>query len=361
LLFARIGHPHCPNCGREVSTQSIDQIVGHVLETLEERASAKPTRLMVLSPIVQNRKGEFSGLLANLEKQGYSRVRVDGKLTDINEKISLIKTNKHSIEVVIDRLSVDKKQLKAAQELKTLKSRLAQSIEEALRLSTGITIVSFVEDDSLDFPEKPEKMEDRLFSENLACSHCGISLKPLEPRAFSFNSPEGACPNCNGLGSLLRINPESIIAPTLTLSEGAIIPFARTMSHDTWWARLVREVTEDAGHDFRKTPYEKMDEQFQEKLLYGSDKIYRVDGENRHGRMTTIQEKFEGFVNNLERRYQETDSDYMRKEIEQYMQKETCPDCAGRRLKPSVLAVTVDNKNIAEVTELTIQQASAGA
>jgi excinuclease ABC subunit A len=357
LLFARVGHPHCPNCGREVSTQSVDQIIGHVLELLQQKASAKPTRLMILAPVVRNRKGEFSSLFSNLQKQGYSRVRIDGVVYDLNEDFSLIKTNKHTIDVILDRLSISKKQLKDKVELKTLKSRLSQTLEEALKLSTGLVVATFVDDASLNFPDKPKQLEDHLFSENLACSHCGISIKPLEPRLFSFNSPEGACPTCNGLGSLLRINPEKIIAPSLTLSEGAIVPFARTLGYDTWWSRLVQVVVEEAGYDFRRTPYEDIDAKTQEKLLHGADKIYTVEGENRFGRQTMIQEKFEGFITNLERRYHETDSEFIRKEIEAFMQKELCPSCHGQRLKPDALAVTVQGKNIAEITDFTIQNA----
>ncbi|NCN45888.1 MAG: excinuclease ABC subunit UvrA [Candidatus Pacebacteria bacterium CG10_big_fil_rev_8_21_14_0_10_36_11] len=357
LLFARIGHPHCPECGREVSTQSIDQIIGQIVNKLEEKADAQPTRFMILSPVIQNRKGEFSSMFNNLQKQGYSRVRIDGEVFDLNENISLLKTNKHTIEAILDRLSFSKKQLRDKQEMKTLKSRLSQTIEEALKLSAGLVVASFINDDSLNFPDKPKNMEDYLFSEKLACSHCGISIKELEPRIFSFNAPEGACATCNGLGSLLRVNSEKIIAPSLTLSEGAIIPFARTMSNDTWWARLVQTVVIENGYDFRKTTYEEMSEEFQKTLLYGSPKIYTVTGENRFGKETLIQEKFEGFITNLERRYQETDSDYIRKEIEQFMHKETCPDCKGLRLKPASLAVKIDQKNIADVTGMTIQRA----
>ncbi|MBT4652278.1 MAG: excinuclease ABC subunit UvrA [Candidatus Pacebacteria bacterium] len=357
LLFARVGHPHCHQCKREISTQSIDQIIGHIIKLVEEKTTNQPIRFMIMSPVIQNRKGEFSALFTNLSKQGYSRVRIDGEVFDLSESITLIKTNKHTIEAILDRISFSKKQLRDPQELKTLRSRLSQSIEEGLKLSTGLVIASFIEDASLSFPDKPKDMEDHLFSEKLACSHCGISLKELEPRVFSFNSPEGACPACNGLGSLLRVNPEKITAPVLTLSEGAIIPFARTMGNDTWWARLVQTVVREAGYDFRKTAFEDMSEEFQKILLYGSSKIYEVTGENRFGKETMIQEKFEGFVTNLERRYQETDSDYIRKEIGQFMHKEICPDCVGDRLKPSSLAVTIDNNNIANITNLTIQRA----
>ncbi|MCC6710804.1 MAG: excinuclease ABC subunit UvrA [Candidatus Pacebacteria bacterium] len=356
LLFARVGHPHCHQCGREISTQSIDQIIKHIVDLVEEKTANQPIRFMILAPVVQARKGEFTALFTNLQKQGFSRVRIDREIYDLAENISLLKNNKHTIDVVLDRISFSKKQLRDNQELKTLKSRLAQTIEEALKLSTGLVMATFISDNSLSFPDKPKDMEDHLFSEKLACSHCGISLKELEPRMFSFNSPEGACEVCNGIGSLLRVNPEKIIAPSLTLSEGAIIPFARTMSNDTWWARLVQAVIEEAGYQFRFTPYEEMSEEFQHRLLYGSPKIYNVTGENRFGKETMIQEKFEGFITNLERRYQETDSDYIRKEIEQFMHKETCPKCQGKRLKEESLAVTVDGKNIAEITNLTIQR-----
>jgi len=357
LLFARVGHPHCHQCGREISTQSIDQIIKHIVDLVEEKTANQPTRFMILAPVVQARKGEFTALFTNLQKQGFSRVRIDGEVYDLAENISLLKNNKHTIDVVLDRISFSKKQLKDNQELKTLKSRLAQTIEEALKLSTGLVMATFITDNSLSFPDKPKDMDDHLFSEKLACSHCGISLKELEPRMFSFNSPEGACEVCNGIGSLLRVNPEKIIAPSLTLSEGAIIPFARTMSNDTWWARLVQAVIEDGGYQFRFTPYEQMTEEFQHTLLYGSPKIYNVVGENRFGKETMIQEKFEGFITNLERRYQETDSDYIRKEIEQFMHKETCPKCHGNRLKDESLAVTIEGKNIADITNLTIQRA----
>ncbi len=356
LLFARVGHPHCHQCGQEISTQSIDQIIKQIVGLVEKKVANQPTRFMILSPIVQARKGEFTALFTNLQKQGFTRVRIDGEVFDLSENITLLKNNKHTIEAVVDRISFSKKQLNDHQELKTLKSRLSQTIEESLKLSTGLVIASFIDDSSLSFPEKPQQMEDHLFSEKLACSDCGISLKELEPRMFSFNSPEGACETCNGIGSLLRINPEKIIAPSLTLSEGAIIPFARTMSNDTWWSRLVKVVVEAAGYDFRKTPYEEFSDEFKQSLLHGSKEIYNVTGENRFGKETMIQERFEGFITNLERRYQETDSDYIRKEIEEFMHKETCPACQGNRLKPESLAVTIDHKNIADTTNLTIQR-----
>ncbi|HEX7017470.1 MAG TPA: excinuclease ABC subunit UvrA [Patescibacteria group bacterium] len=357
LLFARVGHPHCPQCDREVAGQTIDQIISHILTELETRVGGQGVRVMILSPVVRDRKGEFTSLFENLIKKGYSRARIDGSVYDLNQELNLIKTNKHTIEVIIDRLTVSKVQLRDEKELSTLKSRLNQSLEEALRQSEGFVVATFVEDDSLEFPENPTKFEDRLFSEKLACSYCGISINELEPRLFSFNSPQGACPTCNGLGSILKIDVERIIAPELTLSEGAVVPFARMLSSDTWWSRLVRTVVEDAGYEFRTTAWKELDEETQHKLLYGSKKVYVVTGENRFGRSTSIEETFEGFVTNLERRYHETDSDYIRKEIEQFMQKELCSSCGGTRLKEEALAVHIEGKNIAEVTSLPIHYA----
>ncbi len=357
LLYARVGHPHCPNCGREISSQSIDQIVGHIMTELETRSSHEPSRLMVLSPVIRDRKGEFSTLFTNLQKQGYSRVRIDGTMYNLSDDLTLIKTNRHTIEVVIDRLTISDKQLKDESEFKTTRTRLASTVESALKLSDGFVVTSFIKDQSFTFPDKPKEFEDRLFSEKLACSYCGISILELEPRLFSFNSPQGACLTCNGLGSLLKIDVDKVLASSLTLSEGAVIPFAKNLGNDTWWTRLVQTVVEDSGYDFRKTPFQDMDNQTQHTLLYGSDKIYKVEGENRFGRSTMIEEKFEGFIPNLERRYSETESEYIRREIEEYMMRQTCPTCAGTRLKEDALAVFIEGKHIAQVTKLPINKA----
>ncbi len=359
LLYARVGHPHCPNCGKEVATQSIDQMVTRVLNDLDTNTNGQPSRLMILSPVVRDKKGEFSSLFATLVKKGYRRARIDKETFDLDGNISLIKTNKHTISVIIDRLTVSKQQLKDTEERKILRSRISQSLEESLKLAEGIAIVSAIHDQTFDFPDAPKDFTDVLFSEQRACSDCGISLPELEPRLFSFNSPQGACPTCNGLGSLLKIDVTKIIAPALSLSEGAIIPFARTMSTDSWWARLVQEVVADAGYDFRKTPFEEMNEQTQSMLLHGSPKIYKVEGENRFGKQTIIHEKFEGFISNLERRYLETDSEYIRKEIEQYMHRQTCPECNGNRLKDEALGVHIENQNISEITKLAINKTLA--
>ncbi len=357
LLFARVGHPHCPNCGQEIASQSVDQIVNQVMNELDARSVQQPARILILAPVVRDRKGEFTSLFENLQKKGYQRVRIDGKLYDLNEDFSLIKTNKHTIEAVIDRLSTFNKELKDEAMRKTFRSRLSQSIEEALKLADGLATISYIEDNSLEFPTNPQHFTNKLFSEKFACSECGISLPEIEPRLFSFNSPHGACEVCSGLGSLLKIDREKMLAPSLTLSEGAIIPFARMMGNDTWWARLVQTVVEKEGYDFRRTAFHDMSEESQRVLLYGSDRIYKVEGDNRFGRRTMIEEKFEGFIHNLERRYSETDSDYVRKEIEQYMERQICEKCHGTRLKPEALAVTIDKKNIAQVTQLPIARA----
>lgn len=355
LLYARVGHPHCPECGEEISTQSIDQIINHVINLLESNLQAKPiSRAIIFSPIIRQKKGEFSALFKNLQKKGYQKVRLDGQIYNLNEHLELIKTNKHNIEVLIDRLTLSKVQLKDSESLKTLKSRLNSSLEEALKLADGLVIVSEVLDESFDFPEKPQKFLDHLFSEKLACSNCGISIKDLEPRLFSFNAPDGACEHCNGLGSILKIDQEKIIAPSLSLSEGAVIPFARVLSTDSWWSKLIKAVVEGTGHDYRKTAFGDLSQEAQDILLYGSDQVYEVVGENRFGKITVNHHQFEGFINNLERRYKETDSDFMRREIEQYMVKMICPVCHGARLNKKALSVYIDHKNIADFANLTI-------
>lgn len=357
LLYAKVGHQHCPQCQREISTQSIDQIVGHISREIQERLSPAGVRLMILSPVVRNKKGEFSGLLANLKKKGYLRVRIDGEVYNLNDELSLFKNNRHSIEVVVDRLSLSDKQFKDGREFKIFKSRLTGDVEEALKQADGFAIVTFINDASLDFPEKPKDYEDRLFSEKLACSFCGISLDEPSPQLFSFNAPLGACPTCSGLGSLLKIDTSKIIAENLSLSEGAIIPFERTVSSDTWWSRLVQAVVTDYGDDFRKTSWRDLKEETREVLLHGSKKIYHVNGENRFGEFTTISKQFEGFIPELERRYRETDSDFIRREIGNFMRQEICPTCNGKRLNQEALSVTIGGLNIAALADLTIDKA----
>ncbi len=356
LLYARIGHPHCPNCGREIARQSLDQIVNAVISDLQKTlpSGRAVLKIMILAPIVRGRKGEFTALFENLIKKGYSYVRIDGYIFSLSEDITLIKTNKHDIDVVTDRLTYDAKELKN----KTLdKKRLTEAVEQALKLSAGLVTVSRILDSSFDFPEKPKKFSDIIYSEKFACPLCNISLPELEPRIFSFNSPQGACPKCTGIGSLLKINPDLIFNPNLTINEGGILPFAKMFFRDTWYSRLIKTVCQQNGINMQ-LPLGQLSQEKLKLLLYGTgDEIYQVAGENRFGRITSIMETFSGIVAELEKRHSETQSDYMRWEIEKYMRQETCSTCQGKRLKPESLSVVVNGQDIISITDMDIQNA----
>jgi len=355
LLYARVGHPECPNCGWEISTQTVDQMADQIWDRV--LALGQPiTRLQILSPVVRRKLGSFQSLFDRLRQQGYTRVRVDNTYFSLDEEINLLKTNRHSISVILKNFLFSAKQMKDEVSRKELLSQIRLVLEEALKLADGLAIVSHIKDQGFDFPTSPKLTDDWLFSEKYACGHCNISLKELEPRLFSFNAPYGACPNCNGLGSILKIDVSKIIAPSLTMSEGAIIPFARTLGGETWWARLVKAVITDKGYDYRKTAYQDFDDTTKQILLYGSDQIYTVVGPNRFGQESDHEEKFEGFIRNLERRFLETDSDFIRREIGQFMHKQICAVCQGQRLNPDALAVKVANLNIADLTKLPVTQ-----
>ncbi len=357
LLFARIGHPHCPTCGEEISSQSVDQITDHILDSIRKDLKSKQSsRFMILAPVVRDKKGEFQQLFSNLKKQGFQRVRVDGTLYSLDEDFVLLKNNKHTISAVLDRFVLSKEIVESSALFKQDRSRIVQSIEQALKVADGLVIAAFIDDASLSFPDKPQKMRDVLFSEKFMCSNCGTTLPEIEPRIFSFNTPHGACETCHGLGTLLKIDAEKIVAPSLSLSEGAIIPFARMFEHETWYGRLINVVLE--AYDCNvQLPFEELSKDMQNILLYGDKKTYEVYGENRFGKTTTIQEQFIGFIPELERRYKNTDSEFIRQEIERYMRKEICPACNGKRLKPESLSVTIDGLNIADVTDLSIIRA----
>lgn len=358
LLFARIGRPHCPNCGQEIKRSSIDEIVNSLIDRIRTRQEiTKGVRFMILSPVVRDRKGEFTVLFENIRKKGYSRVRVDGVVYGIDEDFVLLKNNKHTISVVIDRLVVGKDTLNDNTEFKDFRSRLTSDIEQALTLADGLVIASFVTDAGFSFPDKPTQMEDVLFSEKFLCTTCGISLPEIEPRIFSFNTPHGACPTCNGLGTLLKVDPSRIVAPGLTLSEGAIIPFERMMSNETWFTRLVSTVVHEYGGSMR-VPYNELSKEVQDVLLFGDvPKRHHVEGTNRFGRDTAIYEVFEGFVPYLERKFGESESEWVRGEIERFMRKEVCPECNGKRLKKESLSVHIDKKNIADICDFPIARA----
>lgn len=364
LLFARIGHPHCPNCGREIQRQTKDQIVIKILQQLAtylgERKN-KYARLAVLSPVVRDRKGEFSALFGNLRSKGFTTVRIDNIFYNLDEEILLIKTNKHTIDVVCDRLTFDLKTVRLLQSNTVttedaLKKRLNDAVEQALTLSNGLVISALITDKGFDMPQKPQRTEDTLFSEKFSCPVCNINIPDIEPRTFSFNSPHGACPVCTGIGSIATVDPDLVMAWELSISEGAIIPFAKMFINDTWYARVINTVCEK--HQINpKIPVKNLPHQQIDILFNGTgDQEYIVRGTNRFGDMTSIQETFPGISNELKRRYKESKSEYVRAEIEKFMRDETCQECRGQRLKKQSLTVTITGKSISEITALNIPE-----
>ncbi|PDY77028.1 excinuclease ABC subunit UvrA [Bacillus cereus] len=327
LLFARIGTPICPNHGIEITSQTVEQMVDRVLEYPER------TKLQVLAPIVSGRKGAHVKVLEDIKKQGYVRVRVDGEMLDVSEDITLDKNKKHSIEVVIDRIVVKE----------GIASRLADSLESALKLGGGRVLIDVMGEEEL------------LFSEHHACPHCGFSIGELEPRMFSFNSPFGACPSCDGLGSKLEVDLELVIPNwDLSLNEHAIAPWEPTSSQ--YYPQLLQSVCNHYGVDM-DVPVKNIPKDLFDKVLYGSgeEKVY-FRYVNEFGQVKENEILFEGVIPNIERRYRETSSDYIREQMEKYMAEQACPKCKGGRLKPESLAVFVGNKTIADVTKYSVQE-----
>jgi excinuclease ABC subunit A len=342
LLFARIGRMHCPICGREITRQTVEQIVDQIYEL------ADGTRVMLLAPLVRDRKGEHEKLLAGAKQAGFVRVRVDGQLRDLDEKIDLDKKYKHSIEVVVDRLVVRQSDDDGAPRPDA--SRFADSIETALRLSDGTLL--------LNLPDAPKKEQDRLFSERYACPEHGGSFEEPAPRNFSFNSPHGACPACTGLGSRLEIDPDLVMPnPDLSLQDGAILPWRRMATSDGWFNKILVAVAEHYG--FRMdVPISKLSDRAREILLFGNGgERVEVRYPSRNGNIHTFRTTFEGIVPNLQRRYRETGSEVVKGEIERYMTNKPCPTCNGMRLKPESLSVTVGTKNIIETTRQSVTDA----
>ncbi len=336
LLFARAGHPHCPQCGREIQQQTAEQIIDAV------QALPDGSRIMILAPLIRDRKGEHLQVLEDARRAGYVRVRIDGKLHDLSDSITPDKNRKHTVEVVIDRLVVRA----AGSESDGDRARVADSVETALKLGAGVVLVVV------------EGGEEMLFSEHFACVHCGISLGEIAPRTFSFNSPHGACPDCTGLGTTLEIDPDLVIPnPNLTVGEGAIQPFARMSTTQSWYAKMLEAVARKY-HFSLDVPVRDMRPEHVQLLLYGNKgELITVRNENQQGRVREYDMTFEGVIPNLMRRFKETDSDYMRQEIERYMASRPCTTCRGQRLKPASLGVTVDGNNIVEVTRLSVSQA----
>ena len=357
LLFARVGHPHCPICGGEISGQSLDEIVNAVDSLIESSAKKKKvSRFLILSPIVTDKKGEFSSLFDNLKIKGFRYVRVDGYIKSLAEDFLLIKTNKHTIDVLVDRVSLGLNDLKSEIFKNNLKSRLSESIEKALKLSEGLVIFSEVLDNDLEMPEYPKKFQDHLFSERFACPIDNIQLPEIEPRSFSFNSPHGACSTCGGIGKILKIDKEFLFSDEISITEGGILPFANIFEHDTWYSRLLLTVCREFGID-PKLPLKDLTSEQKQILLNGTgDREYKVEGTNRFGKSTYIYEVFSGIVSELESRHASTDSDWVRGEIEKYMREMICPGCSGLRLKKESLAITIEDLSISEVTSFSIKE-----
>jgi excinuclease ABC subunit A len=323
LLFARVGHPHCPRCGREIASQSVEQIVDSVQKL------PQGSRILVLAPLIRDRKGEYQQIFADLRKAGYARVRVDGKVIDLSDEIQLEKTKKHSIEAVVDRLVVGQE---------ADQSRISDSVETALKLGSGIVLISIVDGEEI------------LFSEHFACIYCGISLGEIAPRTFSFNSPHGACPACTGLGFKQEVDTDLILNKELSIAEGAILPW---QSHN-WYLWKLEPAARAHGFSLR-TPVKNLSKEHLDIILYGEGgetRTYR-----RFGRIVHHTDGFEGVIPTLQRVYHDTESEGSKENIEQYMVNKPCLVCQGKRLKPEALAVTIDGKNIMDVTAMSVNQA----
>jgi excinuclease ABC subunit A len=330
VLFARIGHPHCPRCGRPIGRQTPEQIVDQVMQLPEG------TRFQVLAPIVRGRKGEYQKLLEDVAKQGFPRARVDGEVRELTDPIRLERHIKHTIEVVVDRLIARP----------DIRRRVADSIETALRLAEGMAAIAVQTHDGEDV---------QTFSQHLACPYDGISFDELQPRNFSFNSPYGACSTCDGLGTRLEVDPELVIPdPDLSIQQGAIAPW--TSSRLEYWDRVLEAVAEANGFDTR-TPWRKLPKRARDVTLYGSGEEVFVRYKNRYGRTRSYWTTYEGVIPVVDRRYQETDSDSQRDRLEQFMREIPCRTCGGARLKPETLAVTVGGINIAQLTDRSIRDA----
>ncbi len=360
LLYARIGHPHCPNCGREIQRQSSQEIVQTIINDAsmhKDFASEKGVRLIIFSPIIKEKKGEYSALFNNLKKQGILRARVDGDVKNLNEHFELIKTNRHTIDALISRHVINRKKMKNPADEKNIFNAIFESVETALRLSSGTAIASIVEDKTFDFPEMPKLFTDKMFSENFACPVCGISLPEIEPRTFSFNAPQGACPACDGLGTQLHVNEDAVINPRLSVSEGGVLPWQKLFEHQTWTQNVVKKVAEE--YDFSlDEPIGHLSKKAKDIILFGAPegKKFKVTYHAQNGREHSYEASFEGVIPNLIRRHKETESDYIRSEIEKFMIYEECPVCKGSRLKKEALSVVLDHKNVAEISNQSISE-----
>ncbi len=328
LLYARIGTPYCHSCGKEISSQTVDQMVDKIME-FEDR-----TRLQILAPIVRGKKGQHIKLLETIKKEGFIRLIVDGEALEISDDINLDKNKKHNIEVVVDRIVIKE----------GVEGRLTDSLETALKLGDGLVIADIIDGESI------------MFSQKLSCPDCNISMEELEPRLFSFNSPFGMCPTCNGLGFYKEIDPELVIPnKALSIDEGGIAPFS-TSAAGTYYYEIFKAIAKD--NDFSmKTPLKKAPKKFLDELLYGTDRLIAFEFNSRYEGMKKYKGTFEGIIPNLERRYASTNSDYSRNKIDAFMAETPCPSCHGNRLKKEALSVRIGGLNIIESTDLSITKA----
>lgn len=328
LLYARIGTPYCYKCGKEITSQTVDQMVDRIME-FEER-----TRIQILSPIVRGKKGEHKNILENIKKEGFIRVIVDGEMHEVTDEIKLEKNKKHDIEIVVDRIIVKE----------GIEGRLTDSLETALKLSDGLVIVDVIDKERI------------LFSQKLACPDCGVAIEELSPRMFSFNSPYGACSNCNGIGYHYQIDKDLVIPnPELSINEGGIAPY-NTSNDSSYYYQIFKALAEDNGFDM-DTPLKYAPKKFLNELLYGTDRVINIKFNSRYNGPSNYKGAFEGVIPNLERRYRGTSSDNVKKWIEDYMTEIPCPKCKGDRLRDEVLAVKVGGLNISEFTHMSISQA----
>ncbi|OPZ50853.1 MAG: UvrABC system protein A [Firmicutes bacterium ADurb.BinA052] len=329
LMYARIGIPHCPECGREITQQSVDQIVDKIMDMPEA------TRIQVLGPVVRGKKGEHKKVLDDLRREGFARVRVNGEARELTDQIDLERYKTHSIEAIVDRLVVRP----------GIQRRLADSLETALKLGDGLVLVDVV------------GSGDMVFSEKLACPDCGLSFGELQPRLFSFNSPYGACPGCSGLGVRIEFDPELIFDDGRSIDDGAVLPYNRNGVISDFYTGRIREVSRVKGID-TTVPWSSMPEDAREMLEYGcGEERFRFRYRDSHGREQVWESKFEGVIPNLKRRYRETTSDYIREDLERFMSSSPCAQCHGARLKPEALAVSVGGKSIAEVAAMSTADA----
>ena len=332
LLYARIGIPHCYNCGKPIAQQTSGQIVDNIYKGEEK------TKVQILAPVVKDRKGEHNKIFDDLQKKGFVRVRVDGEVLSLDENIDLDKNRKHTVEVVVDRLviryDVD------------FKRRLADSVETALELGEGLIVVLY---------EKDGEKEEKMFSEHFACTDCDINFEEISPRTFSFNNPHGACPECNGLGSKMEIDTDLVVPDrTLSLEEGAVLPWSKSKNKDNYYHQMLKAIADHFGFSM-DTPFEDLSTKYQNIVLYGSSE--RVDFTfRRKGRIHHVTRKFEGVVKRMERLFIDTKSNYMRSYIGQFMSDRKCPACNGTRLRPESRSVTVGDRTISAVVAMPIKE-----